>query len=256
MQLKGKRIILTGGARGIGKSTVLAFAREGAALVVTDIQDAAGAEVAAEAAKLGPGPITYMRCDVSRQDEVNKVFDQAVSRLGGLDVLANLAGVEKGVPAEDVTEEHIDFIFNVHFKGTAFTNAAAFRALKDRGGSIINYASLAGIVGFPGLPVYGAAKGAILGWTRNVARDWGRHSIRVNAVAPFVMTPMAQQTFDEMSKQALEGVKAWFQMMVPLGGWLGKAEDAADVNVFLASDASRFITGQTISVDGGFVMVR
>jgi NAD(P)-dependent dehydrogenase (short-subunit alcohol dehydrogenase family) len=256
MQLKGKRIIMTGGASGIGEATVYAFAREGAAVVSTDIQDKAGAEVAAKAAKLGPGPIIYMHCNVSKQDEVNKVFEQAVSQLGGLDVMANMAGVEKNVAAEDVNDAEIDYIMNVHVKGTMFTNAAAFRYMRNSGGSIINYTSLAGISGFPGIPIYGAAKGAVLGWTRNVAKDWGQYKIRTNAVAPFVMTPMAQLTFDQMSKEAFEGVKLWFQMMVPLGGWLGKVEDSANVNVFLASDASSFITGQIISVDGGFVMVR
>lgn len=256
MLLQGKRVILTGGASGIGATTVKVFAQEGAAVVSTDIQDKAGAAVAAEAAKLGPGPITYVHCDVTRQDEVNKVFEKAISQLGGLDVLVAMAGVEQSMQPEDVTEKHIDFVMNVHFKGTAFTNAAAFRGLKDHGGSVINYTSLAGISGFPGLPVYGAAKGAILGWTRNTAREWGKYKIRVNAVAPFVMTPMAQKTFDEMPKDAFEATKSWFQMMVPLGGWLGETEDSANVNVFLASDLSRFITGQIISVDGGFVMVR
>jgi len=256
MQLNGKRIIMTGGASGIGAATVLAFAHEGAAVVSTDIQDEAGAAVVKEAAHLGPGPILYMHCNVSKQDEVNEVFEKAVSQLGGLDVMANLAGVEKNVPAENVNDAEIDFIMNVHVKGTMFTNAAAFRYMRDTGGSIINYTSLAGITGFPGIPIYGAAKGAVLGWTRNVARDWGKYRIRTNAVAPFVMTPMAQLTFDQMSKEEFAGVKSWFQMMVPLGGWLGKVEDSANVNVFLASDASSFITGQIISVDGGFVMVR
>ncbi|MBT3338675.1 MAG: SDR family oxidoreductase [Anaerolineae bacterium] len=256
MQLEGKRIVMTGGASGIGAATVLAFAKQGAAVISTDVQDEAGKAVVAEAAKLGVGPIKYMHCDVSNQDEVNQVFDTAVAELGGLDVMANLAGVEKNVAAEDVNEAEIDFIMNVHVKGTMYTNAAAFRYMKDTGGSIINYTSLAGISGFPGIPIYGAAKGAVLGWTRNVAKDWGQYKIRTNAVAPFVMTPMAQLTFDQMSEEAFAGVKAWFQMMVPLGGWLGDVEDSANVNIFLASDASKFITGQTISVDGGFVMVR
>jgi NAD(P)-dependent dehydrogenase (short-subunit alcohol dehydrogenase family) len=256
MQLKGKRIIITGASSGIGAATVPFFAREGAAVVVTDVQDKAGETVVAEAAKFGPGPIVYMHLDVSKQAEVNKVFEKAVALLGGLDVLANLAGVEKNVPAEDVTDPEIDYIFNVHVKGTMFTNAAAFPYMKERGGAIINYTSLAGISGFPGNPIYGAAKGAIAAWTRNVARDWGQYNIRTNAVAPFVMTPMAQLTFDQMPKEVFDATKAWFKMVVPLGGWLGDVSESANLNVFLASDAAKFITGQIISVDGGFCMVR
>jgi NAD(P)-dependent dehydrogenase (short-subunit alcohol dehydrogenase family) len=256
MQLEGKRVILTGGGSGIGATTVTAFAREGAAIVALDIQEKAGRAVVAEAAGLGPGPISYMRCDISKQQDVNTVFDEAVAQLGGLDVMLNIAGNERNVAAEDVNETEIDFIMDVHVKGTMFTNAAAFRHMKDAGGSIVNYTSLAGISGYPGNPIYGAAKGAVVAWTRNIAKEWGRYRIRANAVAPFVMTPMAQLAFDQVSAEELEGIKAWFKMMVPLGGWLGETEDAANANIFLASDASSFITGQILSVDGGFVMVR
>jgi NAD(P)-dependent dehydrogenase (short-subunit alcohol dehydrogenase family) len=135
-------------------------------------------------------------------------------------------------------------------------NAAAFRHMKASGGSIVNYTSLAGITGYPGNPIYGSAKGAVMSWTRNVAKEWGQYRIRVNTVAPFVMTPMAQWSLDQVDPDELEGIKDWFKTMVPLGGWLGETRDAANANVFPASDASSFITGQILSVDGGFAMVR
>jgi NAD(P)-dependent dehydrogenase (short-subunit alcohol dehydrogenase family) len=187
MQLEGKRIIVTGGASGIAAATVLAYAREGAAVISLDIDDAAGSAVVEEAAGIGLGPIGYRHCDISREDEVAGVFDEAISRLGGLDALANIAGIEQQVPAEDVTEEDLDLMMAVHLKGTVFTNQAAFRSMRDAGGSIINYSSFAGVRGFPGMPAYGAAKAAVLGWTRIVAQDWGTHRIRVNAVCPAVL---------------------------------------------------------------------
>ncbi|MAS55216.1 hypothetical protein B1759_16205 [Rubrivirga sp. SAORIC476] len=256
MQLHGKRVILTGTASGIGATTLETFAREGAAIVSLDVQDEAGAANAAAADDLGPGAVSYLHCDISDQAEVVRVVDEAAGRLGGLDVLVHMAANEKNVAAEDVTEDEIDFIMDVHVKGTLFLNAAVFPHMKGAGGSIVNYTSLAGISGYPGNPIYGAAKGAVLAWTRNIARDWGRHAIRSNAVAPFVMTPMAQLAFDQAGPEEMEGIKEWFKMMVPLGGWLGETQDAANANVFLASDDSKFITGQVLSVDGGFVMVR
>jgi NAD(P)-dependent dehydrogenase (short-subunit alcohol dehydrogenase family) len=255
MQLERKRAIITGGASGIAAATVRAFAREGAAVVSLDVNDEQGAEVADEAARLGAGPVSYRHCDISRRDAVTAVFEEEVSRLGGLDVLANIAGIEQQVSAEEVTEDDLDLMFGVHVKGTVFTNQAAFRAMRDAGGSIINYSSFAGVRGFPGMPAYGAAKAAILGWTRIVAQDWGSHWIRVNAVCPAVLTPLAEQWFAEMSPERLAMVEESLARTIPLGGKLGTVDDAANLNVFLASDASRFVTGQTIPVDGGQMMV-
>jgi NAD(P)-dependent dehydrogenase (short-subunit alcohol dehydrogenase family) len=255
MQLDGKRIIVTGGASGIAAATVRAFAREGAAVVSLDVNDAQGAEVADEASSLGGGPVTYRHCDITRRDEVDAVFDEEIARLGGIDALANIAGIEQQVPAEDVTEDDLDLMMGVHMKGTVFTNQAAFRAMRETGGSIINYSSFAGVRGFPGMPAYGAAKAATLGWTRIVAQDWGKHWVRVNAVCPAVLTPLAEQWFQEMSPERLAMVEESLARTIPLGGKLGTVDDAANLNVFLASDAARFITGQTIPVDGGQMML-
>jgi NAD(P)-dependent dehydrogenase (short-subunit alcohol dehydrogenase family) len=255
MQLEAKRTIITGGASGIAAATVRAFAREGAAVVSLDVNDEDGERVAAEAASLGAGPVTYRHCDISKRDEVIAVFEEEVSRLGGLDVLANIAGIEQQVPGEDVTEEDLDLMFAVHVKGTVFTNQAAFRAMQDAGGSIINYSSYAGVRGFPQMPAYGAAKAAILGWTRIVAQDWGPKWIRVNAVCPAVLTPLAEQWFNEMSPERLAMVEEQLARQIPLGGKLGTVDDAANLNVFLGSDRARFMTGQTIPVDGGQMMV-
>ncbi|PZQ89566.1 MAG: 3-oxoacyl-ACP reductase [Leifsonia xyli] len=256
MELEGKRAIVTGGASGIAAATVLAYAREGASVVSVDINDAEGERIAAEADRLGPGSVSYLRLDISDQDAVNSVFATAVERMGGLDVLANIAGNEAQKPAEDVTGADIDKIFNVHVKGMFFTNAAAYRAMKEHGGSIINASSGAGVTGYPGSPVYSSAKAAMLGYMRTVAFDWGGDGIRINSILPAALTPMAQEHFDAMDAETLAHYKAIYAMKIPLGGWLGTVEQVADVNVFLASDRSSFVTGQAISVDGGWTMVR
>lgn len=257
MQLNGKRIIVTGGANGIAAATVRAYVREGATVVSLDINDDAGKEVVEAATAVGPGSATYLHCDVSDQAEVNRVFAEAVSSLGGLDALANIAGTEVQKPAEDVTGDDIDKIFDINVKGTFFTNAAAYRAFKESGGgSIINASSGTGVTGYPGSPVYAASKAAILGYIRTVAFDWGSDGVRINAILPAAETEMTRAHFAAMDEDTLAKYKALFASKIPLGGWFGTVDQVADVNVFLASDASSFVTGQAISVDGGWTMVR
>lgn len=255
MQLEGKRAVITGGASGIAAATVKAFCAEGASVVSLDVNDERGREVVAEANDLGGGTATYVHCDVSKKKEVEAAFAEADQVLGGLDAMAAIAGIESQVPGELVEEEEIDAMISVHLKGTIFTNQAAFERMQSGGGSIINYSSYAGVRGFPQMPAYGAAKASILGWTRIVAKDWGPRLIRVNAVCPACLTELARQWFDEMSPERLAAVNEGLEREIPLGGRLGEPEEAASLNVFLAGDGSRFITGQTLAVDGGQMMV-
>lgn len=257
--LKGKRVIVTGGITGIGKATVLAMASEGAAVVSTSRtspEDERARNVINAAKEVGVGPVTHIRMDVTKQDDVNDGFQKAIAFLGGLDAIVNSAGLEQQKPAEDLAEADLYEQFASHVLGTAFTNAAAFRYMKDKGGSIINYASYAGVCGMPGMAAYSAAKGGVIGYTRCVAKDWAKYWIRTNVVCPGVMTELAEAWYSEMSAERLAQITAWKQASIPLGGDLGKAEDAANLNVFLASDMSRFINGQTIGVDGGMMMSR
>lgn len=256
MLLPGKRIILTGGASGIAAATLRAYAREGASVVSLDINDAGGTAVAAEADQLGPGVITYRHCDVSQQDQVTGAFREAIDLLGGLDVLAHLAAITDVKAASDFTEADIQRIFDINVKGTIFTNQSAFPSLRDGGGAIVNVASLAGVEGAPGLASYACTKGAVLGWTRSIAREWGRYGIRANAICPLIWTPMFDQHRATMTPQE---VKAWDEMTaqkIPLGGKYGDPDlDMAPVMVFLASGMSRFITAQTLPVDGGWLIL-
>lgn len=252
MQLEGKRIIVTGGASGIGAATVRAYAAEGARVACLDVNDAAGRRIAAEA---GP-TVAYHHCDVARRAEVFEVFTRVAGQLGGLDVLAHVAGVERGTPAEDIADDEWDLVFAVNVKGTLHANQAAFRHMKERGGHIINFGSGAAIRGQRGSAHYSASKGAVMSWTRTVAQEWGQYGITVNSVVPAIWTPMYDAHRARMSEQERMVHDMAMRHVIPLGGRLGDPDrDMAPVMVFLASDASRFITGQAVVVDGGMVMV-
>jgi 2-hydroxycyclohexanecarboxyl-CoA dehydrogenase len=249
MRLAGKRVIVTGGAQGMGETTVRAYVREGATVFSFDIKDEAGQQVAAAACAGGPGTATYRHVDVSSQPEVADGVRDASERMGGLDVMVNIAGVQRAKPAHELTVEDLDFLIDINLRGTIYTNQEAFRAMREAGtGAILNFGSDAGLAPIPGLAGYSATKGGVMAWTRTTADEFGRQGIRVNSVVPAIQTPMTDAgTKDRGDRYA----------KVPLGGWLGDAErDFAPVMVFLASDGARFINGQILAVNGGLGMVR
>lgn len=252
MQLSGKRIIVTGAASGIGAAALRAYAREGARVVGLDIDDTGGERVCREAGEA----VRFARCDVADRAAVDAAVDAAAAALGGLDVLAHVAGVERRAPAEEIADADWDLIFNVNVKGTLYTNQAAFRHLREHGGRIINFGSGAGIRGQAGSAHYSASKGAVMAWTRTVAQEWGKYRITVNSVVPAIWTPMYDAYRARMSDQERMIHDLAMQHVVPLGGRLGDPDqDMAPVMVFLAGDASRFMTGQCIAVDGGMIML-
>ncbi|CAN5306690.1 SDR family oxidoreductase [soil metagenome] len=249
--LTGKRIIVTGAARGIGASAARALAAAGATVTGLDITQGP-----AESQTVS-GTLTYGLCDVSSRASTTAAFDRAVEVMGGLDVLIHVAGIQRYTPAEAITDDEWDLVLGVNAKGTMIANQAAFPHLRGKGGRIVNFASAAGALGLRGCAHYAASKGAVLAWTRTVAQEWGPHGISVNAIAPGMWTPMYDTTRAGMTPEQLEAHDRGMAMMIPLGGRLGDPDaDMAPVLVFLASDASRFITGQTLAVDGGLMMVR
>ncbi len=257
MQLAGKRIIVTGGARGIAGSAVRAFAVEGAQVASLDVLDDLGEKVASEASQKGPGKVRFYHCDISNRAQVQSVFDAAVGHLGGLDAMLNIAAVERTGKAEELEDGDTELILNVNIKGTIYTNQAAFKHLRDKGGSIVNFGSAAGMIGQPNAAHYAASKGAVLSWTRTVAKEWAKYGIRVNAMAPGIWTPMYEAHRARMSPQELVSHDKMMAMVVSLGGKLGDPDrDMAPTLVFMVSDGARFITGQTIAVDGGLCPVR
>jgi len=250
MLLKGKRAIVTGGASGIGAATVRAYVGEGANVVALDVDAEGGARVCADAGG------TFLPCDVADRAQVFATVERAVAALGGLDIMANVAGVERRTPAEDISDDEWDLVFSVNVKGTLYTNQAAFRHLRARGGRIINFGSGAGIRGQAGSAHYSASKGAVMSWTRTVAQEWAKYRITVNSVVPAIWTPMYDAWRARMSDQERMIHDMAMQHVVPLGGKLGDPDgDMAPVMVFLASDASHFMTGQCFAVDGGMIML-
>lgn len=259
MQLEGKRIIVTGGASGIGAGTVKAYARAGAFVCALDRNDEAGRQVAADAAADGAGTVTYFHCDIADPQQVSAVFEQAEAAMGGLDVLAHVAGVENSGPAEDLSPEVLRHMWSVNIDGTVFTNQAACKLMQAQGaGAIINFASDAALAGMPNSAHYAAAKGAVLAWTKTIAYEWGvKYNIRCNTVCPAIRTPMYEAWLAELSDEERAAHLAAEKLRVPIGGSMGDVdEDMAPVMVFLASDASKFIDGQIFCVNGGRNMVR
>ena len=252
MQLDGLRIIVTGAAHGIGSAIVRSYIREGARVAALDVDDEAGEAVAREAGAAA----RYLRCDVSDRAEVDRVFDAAVDWLGGLEVMVNAAGIERGGPAESISEEDWRRVLGVNLLGTVFTNQTAFRHLKERGGRIINFGSGGGVRGQIGSSHYAASKGGVHAFTRTAAAEWGHRKVTVNAVAPAAWTRMYDAYLDRLGGEGKRLALEAMQRMIPIGGKLGDPErDIAPVLVFLASEAAHFMTGQLVSVDGGLVML-
>ena len=257
MRLEGRRIVVTGGSRGIGEASVRAFVAEGAHVACLDVLDDAGRRVTGEASANGPGSARFYHCDVSDRKAVESVMRTAIAELGGLDVLASIAGVERQSPAEDITDEEWDLIFDVNVRGTMLTNQQACRAMQVAGGRIINVGSDAGLAPFPNGAHYSASKGAVMAWTRTVAAEWAASASPSTRWFPAIWTPMYDEHRARMSPEELVRHDAQMAAAVPLGGRLGiPIRDLAPVMVFLAGDDCRFITGQIISVNGGTGMVR
>jgi NAD(P)-dependent dehydrogenase (short-subunit alcohol dehydrogenase family) len=245
--LDGKRVIITGAAGGIGSAAVEAFVREGALVACT---------YSSTEPSLPEGVVVSDRCDITSKASVDSVFDRFAETLGGLDVLVQAAGLHGACPADQLTEEYWDNMFALNGKATLFTNQAGFRHMRDNGGSIVNMGSCEGVRGFAGNAAYAATRGAVHAWTRSVALEWGRCRIRVNALAPVAETEPAKRMRANQDAAANAMMDAYLQHAIPLGGRMGDAlDDIAPVLVFLASDASHFITGQTLAVDGGFMML-
>lgn len=262
MQLEGTKVIVVGGTKGIGAGVVRGYAREGAQVVFCGTNEERGkaTEAEANAQAQGGGYATYIRCNVAEKAQVDAFFSQALAILGGLDVLANIAGVEKSLPAELFTQEDVDFVMGVNFNGTVWTNQAAYKAFKESGveGAIINYASDTGMTGAPNMGIYAASKGAVLAWTRTIAMEWGSAgNVRCNCVSPAIKTPMYEGYLASMPDEARAAFLAETAARFPIDGDMGEIDrDLVPVMVFLATPGSRYINGQCIAVNGGLVMVR
>ncbi|OCC23706.1 3-oxoacyl-ACP reductase [Croceicoccus estronivorus] len=256
MTLSQKKIIVTGCAQGIGAAALRAFVAEGAEVFAMDIDPRGGDAAVDRANAAGPGKAHFIACDVGDRTAVDAAFDAAVAQMGRLDVLAHIAGVHRHAPTHDVPDDTLEWIFNINVNGTIYTNGAAYRHMPN-GGAIINFGSESGLTAEINNAVYGASKAAVHTWTRSIAREWGKRGIRVNAVLPYIVTPMYERFREALSPADLAVHDKATGEQIPLGGKFGNADtDLAPVLVFLAGEGSRFITGQLIPVDGGLISVR
>ena len=253
--LKGRRALVTGAGSGIGLAIVQALVREGARVAVTDLDLAAAEAVAGEH---GEGARAF-RLDVTDAAETERVFDAALEWMEGLDLVAANAGISTMNRVVLLSEEEWDSNMAVNAKGVFLTNREAVRRFLASGteGVIVNTASLAGKIGAPLLAHYAASKFAVVGFTQSLAKEVGEHGIRVNAVCPgFVRTSMQEREIaweGELRGMAPEVVRDEYVAATPLAR-IEEPEDIAEVVVFLASDLSRFLTGESINASGGVLM--
>jgi NAD(P)-dependent dehydrogenase (short-subunit alcohol dehydrogenase family) len=247
MRLAGKVAIVTGAASGIGRQIALIFAREGAAVVVADRQVAPGQDTVHQVEATG-GRATFFEADVSQAAAVERLVQFAVASYGKLTTLVNNAAASRVLPATELSEADWDFTINNTLKSVYLGAHFAIPAmLASGGGAIVNIASVNGLISNPSFSAYSAAKAGVLGLTRNLAIDYGRQGIRVNAICPGIIA-----SHEERLRQ--DPAEAWAATETQVLDRYGRPEDVAWAAVFLASDEASFVTGSTLVVDGGLTI--
>ena len=246
----GKRILITGGASGIGAASALLLASRGAKVVIGDLAEALGVAVAKQGQEAG-NSIVFQKVDVTSGDEVRALFAFAMQELGGLDVVINNAGIDhQPAPIHELSDEDFDRNIAVNLKGVWHCMRAAVACMASNGGGhVINVASIAGLRSAPMLSAYSAAKHGVMGLTKSAAHEYARVNIRFNAVCPsFIDTPMVRNTMANMTERAQEAtIKA-----SPLRR-LGDVDEVSGAIAWLASDESTFMNGHAFTLDGGMV---
>lgn len=248
MKLDGKVALITGGSRGIGRAIALAFAKEGANLVVNySREDLKAKEVVESATSLGVRAIA-VKADVSNPAQVEEMERRVRSEFGRLDILVNSAGITIRRPLEEVTYDDWRKVMGVNLDGTFYVMRTFFKLMAESGGgSIINIASVAGFLPMVGSGAYSPSKAGVIMLTKLAAAEWAKHGIRVNAICPGpIETDMLREEFTE---EELEVRKK----LIPLGR-LGKTDDVVKLALFLASDDSSYVTGEAFGVDGGMAI--
>ena len=243
-RLDGKRALVTGASRGIGRAIALRLAAEGASVAVNyHSGENEAASVVSEITASGGSAIAF-QASVASAEEANRLVDATVKSLGGIDILVNNAGITRDNLLMRLSEDDWDAVLDTNLKGAFLCTKAAIRPmLRQRSGRIVNMSSIVAITGNPGQANYTAAKAGLIGFTKTIAREVASRGITVNALAPgFIETQMVEAIPEDLRKQILE--------RIPLGQF-GTPDDVARSVVFLASDDGAYITGQVIGIDGG-----
>lgn len=247
--LKGKTAIITGGSRGLGLMMAESFAEAGANLVLCSRKIEQCEEAAETIRDLG-AECDAVRCDIAEQDDVKNVVAHTMSRFGKIDILVNNAGISWGAELEDTQLKKWDQLYNTNVRGNYFfTTEVGRHMMTCGGGNIINIVSVGGVRSIdPAVvifPAYASTKGAIIALTKHLARNWAKHRIRVNAIAPGIFPT-------EISKTLVGPKRGILEAAVPMGR-LGEKDDFKGAALFLAAEASRYVTGTVLWVDGGML---
>jgi 3-oxoacyl-[acyl-carrier protein] reductase len=247
LHINGKVALVTGGASGIGEKTAEFFVQEGVKVLVSDVNGERIEKSVASLKEMG-GEVRGIPCDVTQEEQVSRMVAEARAHFGTIDFLVNSAGIGGGmIPLETAKRQDWQKILEINLIGTINCCKAVMPILREmRSGRIVNIASEAGVSGEKGLEIYAASKGGVIALTKSLAKNLGRDQVTVNAVAPaFVHSPMTSYLTPELEQK-------WLRMYVLKR--LGETKDIASMIVFLCSDRCSWITGQTISVNGGFSM--
>jgi NAD(P)-dependent dehydrogenase (short-subunit alcohol dehydrogenase family) len=255
-RIDGKTAIVTGAANGIGRAVAQALAGAGANVVVGDVLADDGERTVAEIIAAG-GTAAFARADVSDSGDAEELIAQAVERFGGLDILVNNAGIGGGMARlHEIDPADFDRVISVNLRGTFLCSKYAIpHFLAQHDGRIVNMASTYGLIGAPGAPAYCASKGAIINLTRQLAVDYGPDGIRINAICPGYIDTQLGRRGPKLSREefaAATSIRERAAGMQPLGRQ-GQPSEVGEVALFLASDASSFMTGSIVTVDGGCV---
>jgi 3-oxoacyl-[acyl-carrier protein] reductase len=246
MDLKDQIVLVTGGARGIGKAIAENFAKKGAHLIIADISLGSAEETAREIAAAGVRTLA-LSLDVSKSGDVTAAFEKIIKEFGRIDVVINNAGITKDGLILRMKEEDWDAVININLKGVFLCSKEAVKLMiKQRYGRIVNIASVVAFIGNPGQANYSASKAGIVGLTRTIAAEYASRGVTANAVAPgFIATAMTEALPDNIKQEMLKSIPV---------GTFGSVDDVANAVAFLASRDNGYITGQVIHVNGGMYM--